>query len=164
MCSINSKKKLERLEIEYFDVVLVTPSMFNYLVSMFSKYAWKRFIYDEPANIRVSGMKNILAGFYWLITATPFAIWQKHHNCSNSFMKNMLGDDYFSFKKDFEDVIVKNDMDVINRSFSMPKTFTYNYKCSQHILNIVKDFVTPSIKRMLEGNDIDGVISFLGCF
>lgn len=159
---INNKKKLENLEIENLDVVVVTTTLYNYLAQMYSKYAWKRFIFDEPANVRVSNMKEVMAGFYWFITATPFGIWQKHYKCSNSFIKNIIGDDFFNFKKEFSDLIIKNDMEFINKSFSMPRTLKFNHKCFQPILNLVNGFVTPSVKRMLEANDIEGVISLLG--
>ena len=159
---VNTKKKLENIEIQDFDVILVTISMYNYIAQMFSKYAWKRFIFDEPANIRVPNMKKVNAGFYWFITATPYGIWQKHYKCSNSFIKNIIGNDYFEFKKDFDDLIIRNDMDFINKSFSMPSSLNYYHICSQPLLIVVKDFVTPSIKRMLEANDIEGVISILG--
>ena len=159
---INTKKKLENLELENLDVVLITPSLYNYLIQMYSKYAWKRFIFDEPANIRVPNMKKVQAGFYWFITATPFGIWQKHYKCSNSFIKNIIGEDFFQFKKEFSDLIVKNDIEFINKSFSIPKTLKFKYECFQPILKLVNDFVTPSVKRMLEANDIEGVISLLG--
>ena len=68
---INSKKKVENVDPEKYDVLIITPSMYNYLVGTFSRYSWKRFIFDEPANIRVTNMKKVHAGFYWFITATP---------------------------------------------------------------------------------------------
>ena len=69
-----NKKDVDEIEAEECDVVLVTTSMYNYLIRSYSKYAWKRLIFDEPGHSRVSGMKVINAGFYWFVTATPNAI------------------------------------------------------------------------------------------
>jgi len=75
---ITSKKEIENVIIDNYDIILVIPSMYNNLVKSYSKYAWKRFIFDEPGHLRVSGMKDIKAGFFWFITATPNSIIPYH--------------------------------------------------------------------------------------
>ena len=160
--SVNSKKKIENIDPENYDVILLTPSMYNYFVQTFSKYAWKRFIFDEPANIRVSNMKKVFAGFYWFITATPYEIWYKHTNCRNSFIKNIIAENFYDFKNEIEDIIIMNDIDFVKKSFAMPKTIHIDHLCSQPAVSVLSGLVSDKIKTMLSAGNISGVISNLG--
>ena len=67
----DAKSSGDRIKAENCDVILVVTSMYNNLIRSYSEYAWKRLIYDEPGHCRVSKMKEIIAGFYWFVTATP---------------------------------------------------------------------------------------------
>jgi len=90
-----TKKDVDNIDALESDVVLVTTTMYNYLVRSYSKYAWKRLIFDEPGHSRVPGMKDVRAGFYWFVTATPNAITIKHRNCRGSFIKKIIGDNFY---------------------------------------------------------------------
>ena len=78
---ITNKKIVDTIKVEDYDVILVTPSMYNNLVKSYNEYAWKRFIFDEPGHTRVAGMATVKAGFIWFVTATPNAIISKHIPC-----------------------------------------------------------------------------------
>jgi hypothetical protein len=65
-----SNKDVEKLNVEENDVVLVSPSFYNKIIAMNSMFAWKRFIFDEPGNLRIAGMSHVKACFYWFITAS----------------------------------------------------------------------------------------------
>ena len=117
---ITNKKDIESLDINSYDVIIVTTTMYNFLISITSKYAWKRFIYDEPGNVRVSGMKYVIASFYWLITATPESITSKHYNCRGSMMKDIIGENSWDFNKQFSPIILKNSNEYIMSSFNLP--------------------------------------------
>ena len=69
--TVTSSKDIDRIEPELYDVIIVSPSMYNNLLGTNSKYAWKRFIFDEPGHTRIPYMKEVMAGFYWFVTATP---------------------------------------------------------------------------------------------
>jgi len=107
---VASRRDVDNINIEDYDVVIVTVNMYNNLIMSYSKYAWKRFIFDEPGHIRVSGMKEINAGFYWFVTATPETIIQQHRNCRGSFMKKIIGDGWLKFEEQFEGMILKNNL------------------------------------------------------
>ena len=62
---ITTKKEIDTTNINNYDAILVTPTMYNILVSKYAKLAWKRFIFDEPGHIKVTAMKKIVAGFNW---------------------------------------------------------------------------------------------------
>ena len=85
------------MNVDSYDVVIVTTNMYNFLISITPNYAWKRFIYDEPGDVRVPGMKHVIAGFYWLVTATPKSITSKHYNCRGSMMKDIIGENWWDF-------------------------------------------------------------------
>jgi SNF2 family DNA or RNA helicase len=85
--TVSTRRDVDCVDLEDCDVVIVSTTMFNYLEMSYSRYVWKRFIFDEPGHLRVIGMKEIVAGFYWFVSATPEAIITRHQNCRGSFMK-----------------------------------------------------------------------------
>jgi hypothetical protein len=44
--SVVSKRDVDNIDASESDVVIVTLSMYNYLIRSYSRYAWKRFIFD----------------------------------------------------------------------------------------------------------------------
>jgi hypothetical protein len=159
---ITNKKQINTTIIDNYDAILVTPTMYNILVSKYSKLAWKRFIFDEPGHIKVSSMKKIIAGFIWLVTATPNAIISNHRNCRNSFMYDIIGNDYFGYSSIGSYLLVKNNDEFIKQSFLMPPTNNFYYQCYNPIYNTVKGFVTTKITQMISAGNIAGAITLLG--
>jgi SNF2 family DNA or RNA helicase len=157
-----SKRDVDDVEAENCDVVITTPSMYNNLVKCYSKYTWKRFIFDEPGHMRVSGMKETKAGFYWFVTATPEAITLQHRNCRGSFMKKIIGDGWEKFEEQFEGMILKNDINFVKASFDMPSTYHHHHMCFQPVLRTVSGMVTSAIHTMIAAGNIEGAISALG--
>ena len=160
--SIKNKQDLTELQAENHDIVLVIPTMYNKLVTVYSNCAWKRFVFDEPGNMKVSGMLEIQAGFYWFLTATPMQIFFHHYRCKGSFMRDIIGTSYSEFEALFKTIIIKNNPDFIKASFEMPKTYHYYYKCFQPIYNLVHNYVNENIKHMIETGNIEGAIISLG--
>lgn len=160
---ITSRKSIETTLIDNYDVVLVTPTMYNRLVSKYSGFAWKRFIFDEPGHMKVSGMRKVIAGFTWLVTATPDAIIPKHRKCRSSFMFDIIGcAGWQSFSQYFHYLIVKNDDDFIRFSFSMPPTEHFYHKCYNPMYKAVRGFVTNRVTEMISAGNISGAIKALG--
>jgi hypothetical protein len=159
---IISKKDIDSLNIDSYDVVIVTTNMYNFLISITSNYAWKRFIYDEPGDVRVPGMKHVIAGFYWLVTATPKSITSKHYNCRGSMMKDIIGENWWDFDIQFSPIILKNNDKYITSSFNLPPITHHNYHCFQPLLTVVSGIVNPTIKKMIEAENIEDAITALG--
>lgn len=153
----------DNLEVSIYDVVIVVPSLYNRLIHYYDTFAWKRFILDEPGFLKIPGMEEIFAGFYWFVTATPDAIYSHYKNRSykNGFLKDLFATNN-DFGKFCEDIIVANDPLFIKKSFSMPVTRHFHYQCFQPMYNVVHSFVSPSIARMIEAGNIEGAISLLG--
>ena len=160
---ITTRKLVETVLIENYDIILVTPTMYNKLVSKYSGIAWKRFIFDEPGHLKVPAMNRIVAGFIWLVTATPDAITAKHRNCRNSFMYDIVGNgSWASFTTQFSFMIIKNSDEFIKYSFEMPPTNHIYYKCYNPIYKAVSGLVTANITQMISAGNIQGAIKALG--
>jgi SNF2 family DNA or RNA helicase len=160
--SVTSKKHIDSIEPEDYDVVIVTVVMYNKLIMTFSKYAWKRFIFDEPGHIRVPGMKEVQAGFYWFVTATPCSITTKHRNCRGSFMKEIIGNELCEFESQFVGMVLRNNPLFVKASFEMPPTTHHYHQCYQPVFNAINGMVTKTINTMVEAGDIHGAIIALG--
>lgn len=160
---VTSRKSIQDVIVENYDVILVTPTMYNGLVLKYNQYAWKRFIFDEPGHLKVPGMKKIFAGFIWLVTATPEAIIYKHKKCRSSFISDIIScAGWYSFSEYFYYLIVKNNEDFINYSYSMPPTEHIYHQCYNPMYNAVRGFVTPRITEMISAGNIAGAIEALG--
>jgi SNF2 family DNA or RNA helicase len=160
---ITSHKHADNIEPTEHDIIIITPTMFNKYVTMHKNMAWKRFIFDEPGHIRVSAMKQIIAGFYWFVTATPNLIYNQHKNCKGSFMKDLICSHYwYDFETIFSDIILKNNPDFVKMSFQMPPTHHLYHDCYQPLYNVINGFVSNTIHTMIEAGNIEGAILALG--
>ena len=157
---VKSCKDIEKVKAEEYDVILITVTYFNKIAMMYSKFAWKRFIFDEPGHLKVAGMREIHAGFYWLVTATPELILNQHKFCKGSFMKDILtGMHSLTF---LDDITIQNSPEFIRSSFEMPNTNYIVHNCFQPLYNVIEKYVSSSIRNMVEAGDIEGAIESLG--
>ena len=159
--TIKNKKHIDELDPYNFDVIIVSPTMYNNLICNFPTYAWKRFIFDEPGNLKIPGMKEIFANFYWFVTSNPNSISKLHRNCKG-FMKDIINNSWTDFDIQFQDVIIKNDPEFVKKSFKMPDIIHLYYTCYQPILNVIKNLIDPKVKTMIEAGNIELAISYLG--
>jgi hypothetical protein len=160
---ITTKKLVDTVLIDNYDIVLVTPTMYNKVVRKYSEFSWKRFIFDEPGHMKVPAMQKIVAGFIWLVTATPDSIIAKHHNCRNSFMYELISHvGWGPFTIHFDYMIIKNSDEFIQHSFSMPPTHHSYYKCYNPMFKAVRGMVSDNISQMISAGNIQGAIKALG--
>ena len=162
--TITNKKHIEACNVEDFDAVIVSPTMYNLFITQInaaSEYpvAWKRFIFDEPQNTKISSMKNIIAGFYWFITATPNSLLMKTRN-RNHFLTNLFH--LYMHKHVFDPLIIKNNDDFVRSSYEMPETIHKYYTTYQPLYKITLGIVNTNITDMLAANNIMGAIKLLG--
>jgi predicted DNA-binding protein YlxM (UPF0122 family) len=162
VATIVTNKDIDKNANDY-DVVIVTPNLFNKYVSNYKDKAWKRFIFDEPGHIKVPKMSYVIAGFYWLITATPQAIYTQHKQCRSSFMIELMCiNNWYNLETFFEGMIIKNDINFIKQSYTMPPTYSVYHECYQPLYNVVNGFVSRDIQIMIEAGNIEGAILALG--
>lgn len=146
-----------------YDVVVVTQTTYNALLSKFVNCCWKRFIYDEPGSLKVSSMRNVYAGFHWFVTSTPKSIVSLHRSCRSSWMYNFINkDEYNLFSKYLPLITVKNTTDYLEKSWIMPKTTHHYWDCYQNMYKNVMGFVNPTVLRMIGAGNIEGAIRHLG--
>jgi hypothetical protein len=152
---VNKKKLALEVDVEEYDVILVTPTMFNSLVHRIDK-AWKRFVYDEPSQTRIPSMAPIIAGFTWFVTATPYSIRTLHGSSRDSLM-------YF-FREFYyiNCLIIKNDDSYVEESFRIPPANNFSYTCYNPIYTTTRGLVNDKISEMLSAGNISGALKTLG--
>ena len=156
---VTSRKKLDQMDPREYDIVLCSPSFYNYLLERFPSYAWKRFIYDEPTHTKITSMRQVIAGFIWFITATPELLLQQHrysHNFLSSIFTQYM--DYNLYKN----LIIKNDDEYVRKSFHLPPLHNYYHKCFQPVFHVVKDLISDPILQMISAGNIEGAVKCLG--
>ena len=132
---INTKKDVSALDIVNNDVIIVNTNIYNLLVGIYSQYVWKRFIFDEPSYIKITNMKFIEAGFYWLITARPNSLCVYGKTIKHGMMKTILGDNWWNLDLDLSDIIFKNSTEILNSSFKLEKVNSIIHDCKVDIIN-----------------------------
>ena len=144
------------IDPKQYDVILISPTMYNTLMVQFKNIAWKRLIFDEPTHTRIPSMKPIIAKFYWFISATPQLLQYNYRYC------NFLS--FFSYihASLFNSLIIKNNDDFVKQSFKLPVTNHSYYTCYQPIFNLLKSFISPAISQMISAGNIEGAVRNLG--
>ena len=155
---INSRTA-NSVQIIDYDVVLVTPNMFNRLWERYPKVAWKRFVYDEPTTVRIPSMKSIVAGFTWFITATPCDIYSRHRSCKQSYMYKIVN---IGFEHIRPIITIKNDDNFIRQSFQMPPTHHIQYNCHAPAFRAIQGLVSDRVSKLIEAGNIAGAVQALG--
>ena len=145
-----------------YDVVLTTPSMYRKISAENIGVVWKRFVFDEPAHVRVPGMHLPMAGFTWFVTATPKEI--KSNQGGNwigraiEMMHGMIWHSHYSLML----FTVRNPTSFVQKSFGMPETVLKTYECRQRLVGGLRGIVSQDILTRIEAGDVRGAISELG--
>lgn len=161
--TVKTRKDANTTDVDEYDVIIVTPAMFNRFVERHHSVAWKRFVFDEPGHVRVPAMRKVNAGFIWFVTATPDSIIAQHHNCRSSFMYDIVGRNrWYEMQSVLQSVIVKNPDDFVLQSFEMPPTHHNYYECYSPLYRALAGIVNNRVIGMIDANNIDGVITALG--
>lgn len=162
--SIRKSSEVESLEVEDYDVILCPVKSYNLLVSTNSGIAWKRFIYDEPGHTKITKMKNIQAGFYWFVTATPKEILNQYRTAKSGFIKDNFINNTFT-TSDYEDMIsgicIDNNEEDLKKSFILPENIDIYYECHNPIYKVVSGLVSAKIEALIEAGNIREAISKL---
>lgn len=149
------------INIEEYDVVLVNTKIFNKFINVNRNMAWKRFIFDEPGNIKVTSMNEVVADFYWFVTATVGKIYPLHEKCGNSFMKSFITGYNFEWLN-IQNLVIRNDEEYLQKSFTSAKVIEKNYPVINLTYNLVKNYTSEIISQMVSAGNIRGAIHALG--
>ena len=147
--------------IKNFDIVLVTPTMYNKLIRYkFNKFIWKRFIYDEPSHTHIPAMSKYNAGFSWFMTATPNMLLSRRY-WGQGYLAEVFNSYYFTYDL-LNLLIIKNNDDYVKSSYKLPETNEIFHICYQPLFHMVKNYIDSDTSRMIEAGDISSAISRLG--
>jgi SNF2 family DNA or RNA helicase len=150
-----TRKKIVEVEPNQYDIVIVTPTMYNALIDRFQDYAWKRFGFDEAASTKITSMKTVYAGFYWFITAT-FPALDKITGRAHHFLKTVFK--YMDLSI-FNMMLIKNSNMYAASSFSMPKTVRVKHACRESsVAQLLSSILDDESKSMVMAGDVDGAI------
>lgn len=160
---VKSRKHIREFDVSNdSDVILVTPTMLNRLIvrikHLCPTYILKRFIYDEPAQTRVSAMSDISARFIWFVSATPSrsvrtqpgGSWVRHVFCRLKRCGLL------------QQVTVRNPISFCKSSFKMPETNYVDYICWQPLARHLHGLVSEEVNRMVQAGDVQGAITAMG--
>jgi hypothetical protein len=157
---VNTRKKIDSLNINRHKLIIVIPTMYNKLMDSYRDIVWKRFIYDEPVNTHLPAMRNIKAGFYWFITATPNQLNHQNRSSRNHFLRSVFN--YWMGNDTLEALIVKNDIEYVKNSYNLPATEYLNHICYQPVYNMCRDYIDRETSDMISAGNISGAIQRLG--
>lgn len=155
-----NKKVALDLDVDEYDVIILSLATYNMFVSRYYGMAWKRFIYDEPTTLRIPAMEDIVAGFTWFLTATPHNIKDKHKACRRSYIYNIVGD--YHFNSIIDTITLKNSDEFVKLSFTMPLTQYKYHDCYVPSFRAVNGIVSDRISKMIDAGNISGAIEALG--
>ena len=156
---INTKKLVDDTDVTQHSLVIVIPTMYNRLVEKYYNVYFKRFIFDEPINTKLPAMKSVKAGFNWFITATPrqllYQNGSKYH-----FLRSIFS--YWTSEFTLNNLIVKNDLEYVKRSYIIPTTHHQSYKCYQPLFNMCRNYTDDTTLDMISAGNVLGAIRRLG--
>lgn len=149
--AIYAKTEIEDIDLDSYDVILVSNNIYNLFSQVYRKKSWKRFVIDEPASLKIPAMEESHALFYWLITSTPNELYMKQRR--TGFLNDLLPDDNDMFNH----LLLKNDDQFVRSSYVMPITKHLYYKCMGNISFLFEGIVSDTIIEMIQAGNISGV-------
>lgn len=140
-----------------YNVILITPTMFKKFLAENRRVIWKRFVFDEPAQLRIPGMPYVMAGFCWFVTATPAYVVGTQGTAN--WVGQIFSWNYRNYSRIFT---VKNPTPFVQKSFEMPQTHFRDYICWQPIAARLNGIVSNHVNQMIQAGDVQGAISAIG--
>jgi hypothetical protein len=147
-------------KLKNINVILVGDTMYKRLVACSNHFIWNRCIIDEADTIKLCKMMEdcLNFNFLWLITGTPSGL--------NSCRRSPFYKEIFITSKNLEikHLVIKNDDTYIESSIVLPDPNMICIRClTPKELNIVKNFISPSILQMINAGNTDEAIKALNC-
>jgi hypothetical protein len=141
-----------------YKIIIIVPTLFNEFIDKLPNIHFKRFIFDEPHQHPISGMKQIRASFTWFICATPELMIDAYTRKRESYMTNITR----TIAGVVPHLSIKNsDIDIQN-SFKMPKTNYKRHNCYSQVFAILNGQVPKDVQQHLNAGDISGAMASMG--
>lgn len=157
---LTNRKRVDAFDPCEYDIVLTSPSMYNYVLDRFPSYAWKRFIFDEPTQTKIPAMRQVMTGFSWFISATPNQLLFQQSRSNQNYLSSLFSNcmDYSLFRH----IIIKNDDNFVRESFSLPAIHHVYHDCFQPVYQVVRNLISENITEMIAAGNIERAIRSLG--
>ena len=146
---------------ENYDIVLIKNTTLKTLCASFYTANliknWKRIMIDEAHDIMHQMPQNFNYYYLWLISGTYIDILKKNTNNYSLGIRELLSENTINL------LLVKNNIDFIKQSFSIPEPIEKFYLCklsSEYL--IAKKFINNSVLEKINANDFAGAIKELG--
>lgn len=148
-----------------FHVVLCSASRLSQLLSITrNRVTWKRVVVDDAATVKIPGVTKLPeTGFTWLVNASP------------SSMARQVRRMYFQASIPMHDLgfkmpeflvracTVRLEDEAITASASLPEVENVHHPFeSAFVQLVVREFVSPRVKELLDADDILGAVNELG--
>jgi len=156
---VSTIRLCDQFEPADYDVVVVSPQLFNALIQRFPNIAWKRFVYDDPTHCKIRSMRPIVCGFMWLMSATPEMLLYQQRG-SNNFLSSIFCSymDYNIYKH----LIIKNPDEFVKCSYVLPPVQDIIHDCHDSPVWIVRDLISPIVQDMVSAGNIEGAVRAMG--
>lgn len=163
IATVTTRREIDSVKAEDFDAVIVSSTMYNDYMRTYSNFAWKRFIFDEPTSTRIPRMREIIAGFYWFVTAFPNDMKALYQHARYGFMKNIVGDiTDGTIEEQYKEIIIKNSLELVSRSFNLPSVNHVQHKCYETLIYALRGVVNEHVMDLLNAGNIEEAITALG--
>jgi hypothetical protein len=144
--------------IEYYDVIIMSATMFDSFYDKFRHVKWARIIIDEIISIK--NMPTDLefnCNFLWFLTATPSGI----KNIKRQYIRTLISS---TSNYIINSIIIKNDDNYIDTSMNLPNINQILIKClTPKELRTLTEYISEDIINMINAGDIQNAITRLNC-
>ena len=140
-------------------IILVKSSAYSDFHNVAYKIQFKRVFYDEADSIHLPGCPELLADFYWMVTANDKNITHRYVSVKNNgFIKHSLLE--LTKTRVWKYCVIRNDEQFIHNSFNLADYNRTVIKCKNNkILNILSNHVSDTVQAMICAGDIESAIA-----
>ena len=143
--------------IEYYDVLIISATMFDDFYKKHDAIKWARIIIDEVVSIKLPADLEFKCNFIWFLTATPSGIKYVRKNYIRTLITSMTDNI-------INNIIIKNNDEFVDSSMNLPNLNQILIKClTPKTLDIVRNFVDDDIINMLNAGNIQDAVTKLNC-
>lgn len=154
--SIYAEKKVEKENMEDYDIVVVPAVRLNKFEKVNFTKKWKRLIIDEADTIKLTRVYwEERADFTWLISGTLNG---KGYS-SNLLIKRLFPT--FAARMVMNNIIVKNNDEFIDTSIKLPLPTKYIIECNTPNEMIIKDFIPSNVITLINSGNTEEAIKVL---
>ena len=125
--------------ISYYDVIIISSTMFDTFYNNFIDIKWARIIIDEVVSIKLPPELEFKSNFIWFLTAVPSGIKYVKRNYIR-LLVNSLTDNCLSC------LIIKNNDEYVDNSMNLPPIKQIVIKClTPKEISVIRGYVDDDI-------------------